>query len=234
MRLTLPGRDQADHLEKEGAAKELFQTALRDQADQQKGSTMTAHGNLAFIRGTSTIIREVLKIAVLGKVSGISRGERKTTRGGVEALWSKEEVFKKEEVVGVMMDTSRTGVGATIVMGMKEGSMEASITGKTIGIGMKQGTEVATLGQATVEAINQQAVITSQDNTGVKVRGGTVGTKKVLTMDEVMHQVADGKERDQGMITGPTKAAVGNIKGTDIAAGHGLSQKSRVVGVGVD
>ena len=162
-----------------------------------------------------------------------SRGERKITRGGVEALWSKEEVFKMEEVVGAMTDTSRTGVGATIVVG-KEGSMEASITGKTIGIGMKQDIEVATLGQATVEAINQQAAITSQDNTGVKVRGGAVGTKKVLTMDEVMHQAADGKERDQGTITGPTKAADGNIKGTDIAAGHGLSQKSRVVGVGVE
>merc|ERR1719193_3096927 len=98
-----------------------------------------------------------------------------------------------------------------IVMG-KEGSMEASITGKTIGIGMKQGTEVATLGQATVEAINQQAVITSQDNTAVKLKGGTMGTNKVLTLDEVMHQVADGKERDQGTITGPTKEAVGNIK----------------------
>ena len=164
-------------------------------------------------------------------MSGISRGERKTTRGGVEALlmWPKEEVFKMEEVIGAMMDTSRTGVGATTIVG-KEGSMEASITGKTIGIGMKQDTEVATLGQATVEAINQQAAITSQDNTGVKVRGGTVG----MTMDEVMHQVADGKERDQGTITGPTKVAVGNIKGTDIVAGHGLSQKNRAVGVGVE
>ena len=162
-----------------------------------------------------------------------SRGERKITRGGVEALMSKEEDLKMEEVVGAMMDTSRTGVGATIVMG-KEGSMEASITGKTIGIGMKQDIEVATLGQATVEAINQQAAITSQDNIGVKVKGGTVGTKKVLTRDEVMHQVADGKERDQGTITGPTKAADGNIKGTDIAAGHGLNRKSRVVGVGVE
>jgi len=168
-------------------------------------------------------------------MSGISRGERKTTRGGVEALlmWPKEEVFKMEEVIGAMMDTSRTGVGATTIVG-KEGSMEASITGKTIGIGMKQDTEVATLGQATVEAINQQAVITGQVNTGVKVRGGTVGTKKVMTMDEMMHQVADGKERDQGTITGPTKVAVGNIKGTDIVAGHGLSQKSRAVGVGVE
>ena len=54
MRLTLPGRDQAEHLEKEEAAKELFQTVLRDQADQQKGGTMIAHGNLAFMRGTST------------------------------------------------------------------------------------------------------------------------------------------------------------------------------------
>ena len=54
VRLTLPGRDQAEHLEKEEAAKELFQTVLRDQADQQKGSTMIAHGNLAFIRGMST------------------------------------------------------------------------------------------------------------------------------------------------------------------------------------
>merc|ERR1719206_1089379 len=89
----------------------------------------------------------------------------------------------------------------------KEGSMEASITGKTIGIGTKQDTEVATLGQATVEAFNQQAAITSQDITGVKVRGGTVGTKEVLTMYEVMHQVADGKERDQGTIIGATKAA---------------------------
>ena len=60
-----------------------------------------------------------------------SRGERKITRGGVEALWSKEEVFKMEEVVGAMTDTSRTGVGATIVVG-KKGSMEASITGKNI------------------------------------------------------------------------------------------------------
>jgi len=162
-----------------------------------------------------------------------SRGERKITRGGVEALMSKEEDLKMEEVVGAMMDTSRTGVGATIVMG-KEGSMEASITGKTIGIGMKQDIEVATLGQATVEAINQQAAITSQDNTGVKVRGGTVGTKKVLTMDEVMHQVVDGKESDQGTIIGATKEAAGNIKGTDIAAGHGLSPKSRVVGVRVE
>ena len=159
-----------------------------------------------------------------------SRGERKITRGGVEALWSKEEVCKMKAVVGAMMDTSRTGVG---VMG-KEGSMEASITGKTIGIGMKQDIEVATLGQATVEAINQQAAITSQDNTGVKVRGGTVGTKKVLTMDEVMHQVVDGKESDQGTIIGATKEAAGNIKGTDIAAGHGLSPKSRVVGVRVE
>jgi len=164
-----------------------------------------------------------------------SRGERKIARGGVEALLirSKEEIFKMEEVVGAMMDTSRTGVGATIVMGI-EGSMEASITGKTIGIGMKQDIGVATLGQATAEAINQQAAITSQDNTGFKVRGGTVGTTKVLTMDEVMHQVVDGKERDQGTITAPTKAAVGNIKGTDIAAGHGRNQKSRVVGVGVE
>ena len=54
VRSTLPGRDQAEHLEKEEAAKELFQTVLRDQADQQKGSTMIAHGNLAFMRGTST------------------------------------------------------------------------------------------------------------------------------------------------------------------------------------
>jgi len=54
VRLTLPGRDQAEHLEKEEeAAKELFQTELRDQADQQKGGTMKAHGKLAFIRGTS-------------------------------------------------------------------------------------------------------------------------------------------------------------------------------------
>ena len=56
MRLTLPGRDQAEHLEIEEAAKELFQTVLRDPADQQKGSTMIAHGNLAFMRERSIIM----------------------------------------------------------------------------------------------------------------------------------------------------------------------------------
>ena len=54
VRLTLPGKDLAEHLEKEEAVEEVFQTVLRDQADQQKGSTMIAHGNLAFMRGTST------------------------------------------------------------------------------------------------------------------------------------------------------------------------------------
>jgi len=56
VRLTLPGRDQAEHLEIEEAAKELFQTVLRDPADQQKGSTMIAHGNLAFMRERSIIM----------------------------------------------------------------------------------------------------------------------------------------------------------------------------------
>ena len=56
MRLTLPGSDRVEHLEKEEAAEELFQTVLRDQADQQKGGIMIAHGNLAFIIGTSTMM----------------------------------------------------------------------------------------------------------------------------------------------------------------------------------
>jgi len=56
VRLTLPGRDQAEHIEKEEAAKELIQTVLRDQADQQKGGIIMAHGNLAFIIGTSAMM----------------------------------------------------------------------------------------------------------------------------------------------------------------------------------